>query len=138
MNKTIITVLAVVVLATGGYFVWKALYPSGYSQSSPTNNQNSNQETKSAPEKNTVTIADTAFSPQELKIKVSDTVTWKNEDTAIHKIASDPHPTHTDLPELVSGNLAKGQNYSFTFDKKGTFGYHCHLHVNMKGTIIVE
>ena len=85
----------------------------------------------------TVTIKNFAFSPQTLTINKGDTVIWVNEDSAPHQIASNPHPTHTDLPGLVSGSLSTGQSYSFTFDKAGTFGYHCHIHPSMTGTIIV-
>ncbi|MFH0711414.1 MAG: plastocyanin/azurin family copper-binding protein [Candidatus Aenigmatarchaeota archaeon] len=86
----------------------------------------------------TVKIKNFAFTPNILVIKKGMTVTWSNEDSTPHQIASDPHPTHTDLPELVSGILSNGQNYSFTFTKTGTFGYHCHLHPSMKGTIVVQ
>lgn len=91
-------------------------------------------------EKTTVSvdISGFAFSPAQITIKVGDTVTWTNKDDAPHKVASNPHPTHTDLPGLVSDILAKGDTYSYTFEKAGTFGYHCHLHPNMTGTIIVE
>ncbi|MDD5111259.1 MAG: cupredoxin family copper-binding protein [Candidatus Altiarchaeota archaeon] len=86
----------------------------------------------------TVTIKDFAFQPNEIRIKTGTIVTWINEDSAPHKVASDPHPAHTDLPGLVSGNLAQGQSYSFTFSTPGTFGYHCHLHPSMTGRVIVE
>ncbi len=87
---------------------------------------------------NAVTIKDFAFSPSTLTIKAGTAVTWTTLDSAPHQIASDPHPAHTDLPGLISGTLEEGQSYSFAFDRAGTFGYHCHLHPNMKGTIIVE
>jgi len=87
---------------------------------------------------NVITIKNSAFSPPTLTIKAGTTVTWINEDSEPHKVTSDPHPAHTDLPELVSGDLSKGQSYNFTFTKTGTFGYHCHLHPFMKGQIVVE
>ena len=87
---------------------------------------------------NVITIRGFAFNPPALTIKAGTTVTWVNEDSAPHIIASDPHPTHTDLPGLVSGELSGGQNYSFIFNETGTFTYHCHVHPSMKGTIIVE
>ena len=87
---------------------------------------------------NNIMIKDFAFSPAVLTIKKGDTVTWINEDSAPHKVASDPYPAHTDLPGLVSGALAQGDSYSFTFSQTGTFGYHCHLHPSMTGKVIVE
>ena len=85
-----------------------------------------------------VVIKNFAFDPPSVTVKSGDTVTWINEDTTPHIVASDPHPTHTDLPGLESSSLSQGQSYSFTFVKTGTFGYHCHLHPTMKGTVIVE
>jgi plastocyanin len=34
--------------------------------------------------------------------------------------------------------LAKGESYSFTFKKAGTYTYHCTPHPYMKGTVVVE
>lgn len=87
---------------------------------------------------NTILVKDFAFSPSTLTIKTGTAVTWTNVDAAPHQIASDPHPAHTDLPGLFSDSLSTGQNYSFTFTKSGTFGYHCNIHPSMKGTVIVE
>ncbi|MCX6814494.1 MAG: plastocyanin/azurin family copper-binding protein [Candidatus Aenigmarchaeota archaeon] len=86
---------------------------------------------------NVVRISGFAFIPQTITIKKGETVTWTNEDSVPHQIASDPHPTHTDLPGLLSPALQNGQSYTFTSDKVGTWGYHCHLHPTMKGTAIV-
>jgi len=85
-----------------------------------------------------VNIAGFAFSPAVVKIKVGDTVKWINDDSAPHQVASNPHPVHTDLPGLESDVLSKGGSYSFTFDKAGTWGYHCHIHPMMTGTVVVE
>ena len=85
-----------------------------------------------------VNIADFAFSPSVITVKMGDTVRWTNQEKATHKVASNPHPTHTDLPGLVSTILNLGESYSYTFDKKGTWSYHCHLHPGMTGQIIVE
>jgi plastocyanin len=85
----------------------------------------------------TVIIKDFSFQPSEITVKIGTTVTWKNQDSAPHIVASDPHPTHTDLPGLSSETLSSGGEYSFTFDKLGDFGYHCHLHPSMKGRVKV-
>lgn len=85
-----------------------------------------------------VTISGSKFSPATLTVKVGTTVTWTNQDALPHIVASDPHPTHTKVPGLVSASLSKGGSFSFTFDKAGTFTYHCHLHPEMTGTIVVQ
>ncbi len=71
-------------------------------------------------------------------IAVGDTVTWTNQDSRDHQIASDPHPAHTDLPGLVSETLGKDKAYSFTFTKAGNYGYHDHLNSSIKGVITVK
>jgi hypothetical protein len=37
-----------------------------------------------------------------------------------------------------SGLKSPGESFSFTFNEKGTFSYHCTPHPQMKGTVIVE
>lgn len=85
-----------------------------------------------------VIITDMAFVPATVIINKGQKVTWKNDDLTVHNVASDPHPIHTDLPELASGNIQPGQSYSFVFNDTGNFSYHCHLHPEMKGTVVVK
>jgi len=87
---------------------------------------------------NGVYIKNASFTPSVLTVKVGDTVTWVNQDSFKHKIASDPHPTHTDLPELISGDLSEGQTYTFTFKEAGEFSYHDELNPIKKGIIKVQ
>ncbi len=77
-----------------------------------------------------VTISNFAFVPATLTVKVGTTVTWTNQDTVAHTVASD-------AGDWISSNLAQGQSYTHTFDTAGTFTYHCSIHPNMKGTIVV-
>lgn len=81
--------------------------------------------------KNAVTIANFTYSPVTLTIKVGDSVTWTNNDSATHTATADTGSFDT-------GNLTKGQSKTITFTNKGTFTYHCTFHPNMKGTLIVE
>lgn len=78
-----------------------------------------------------ISIADFSFSPKEVTIKAGTTVTWTNQDSAVHTVTSD-----TEV--FDSGNLEKGKSYSYTFTTVGTFTYYCTPHrANMTGTIIV-
>lgn len=129
MNKIILIVAVLLIVLVAGYLLWSGNYGGNSSPTpSPTN----------AVQTNNVAIENFAFVPQVIKIKKGTTVTWTNKDSAVHKIASDPHPAHTDLPGLVSQTFGQNQIYSFTFDNTGTFGYHCHLHPYMKGQVVVE
>ena len=78
-----------------------------------------------------VDISGFAFVPQTLSVSPGTTVTWTNNDSSSHTIASNDNL-------LQSGNLAKGATFSHTFGQKGTFNYHCSIHPTMTGKIIVE
>jgi plastocyanin len=76
------------------------------------------------------------FTPQTVTIRVGDTVTWDNPDTAMHNVFSDDGITFSNGPPV-----AGPWTYSFTFTATGSFGYHCQLHgtpgTGMFGTVIV-
>ncbi len=88
---------------------------------------------------NTVTYANGTFSPSVLSVPVGTMVTFHNGSMTPMWVASNPHPTHTDYPGFDSlKEIAPGQDYSFTFTKTGTWGYHNHLNRNEVGTISVQ
>ncbi len=89
-------------------------------------------------ETNEVAIRNSGFEPQVIAISAGTTVTWTNEDPATNQVASDPHPIHTDLPGLSSGEMNPGAAYSYTFTTPGTFGYHNHLSPFRKGRVMVR
>ncbi|MDD1689671.1 MAG: cupredoxin family copper-binding protein [Methanoregula sp.] len=83
---------------------------------------------------NTIAIKNFAFDPASLTVKAGTTVTWTNQDSVPHIIASD-----TGSPAAFSSSsLSTGASYSFTFTQAGTYAYHCTIHPSMKGTIIVQ
>src|SRR5215210_3539231 len=77
-----------------------------------------------------VTIVDFAFQPASLEVPVGTTVTWTNSGEA-------PHTVTADDGAFDSGRLAPGASFSQTFDTAGTVTYHCEIHPNMMGTIVV-
>jgi len=78
-----------------------------------------------------VTIQNFAFSPATINVKAGTKVTWTNQDSTTHHVVSD-------TGAFDSGNLAQGQSYSFTFNKTGSYPYHCSIHPSMTGTIVVQ
>ena len=80
---------------------------------------------------NAVTIQNFAFQPANLQVKVGTTVTWTNNDTAPHTV------TFRDGSLTSSALLQKGQSYSYTFTKVGTFSYYCDVHEAMTGQVTV-
>lgn len=78
-----------------------------------------------------INISGFKFDPATVTVKVGATVTWTNQDAADHTITGDDG-------SWTSENLANGATFSFTFDKAGTYAYHCAIHSSMKGTVVVE
>ena len=58
------------------------------------------------------------------------TVTWKNDDSATHRIKSGDGT-------FDSKDLKDGDSFEHTFDTAGTFAYICGIHPSMKGTVTV-
>jgi plastocyanin len=81
-----------------------------------------------------VEIKNFAFEPKTVTIEVGQTVTWTNQDSAAHTVAGDGGIDSG----IDSGDLPKGKSYSKTFDAEGTFDYHCSIHPQMKGQVIVQ
>ena len=80
---------------------------------------------------NEVWLQDMAFNPSTRTVPVNTTVTWTNKDSYSHTVTSDS-------TMFNSGNMSSKATFSFLFAKKGTYKYHCSIHVSMTGTIIVQ
>jgi plastocyanin len=70
-----------------------------------------------------------AFSPASLEVKVGDTVTFKNDDSA-------PHNVSIDGKEL--GMQDPGASVTWIAEKAGSFPYTCTIHPSMNGEIVVK
>lgn len=87
----------------------------------------------------TVSMTDTGFEPSTVTIPVGTTVVFVNNGQALHWPASDVHPTHEILPGFdAKRGLATGDTYSYTFQKKGSWGMHDHLNPRSTATVVVE
>ena len=71
------------------------------------------------------------FIPSELTVKVGQSVTWRNEDTAKHDAFSEESG-------LDTNDIGEGGTVTFQPDKAGTINYICSIHPQMKGTLLVE
>ncbi|MGN6267628.1 MAG: cupredoxin domain-containing protein [Ginsengibacter sp.] len=78
----------------------------------------------------TYNIFNMAF-PAKITVKKGATVKWFNKDGYAHTVTSDDGTT------FDSGNLAAGATFSYTANTVGTFDYHCKIHSNMNGTLVV-
>lgn len=87
----------------------------------------------------TITITNGGFEPASTKIIHGQTVKWINAEATPHWPVSDPHPAHTDHPELDPlHELGQGETFLVTFMKSETIRYHDHLYPEHVGTILVE
>ncbi len=178
-NKTILIILGlIIVLGLAGYFFFQKSrsgsssefqlpqLPTLPEEFQPIQPTQQTPETATQPEltepqieqiqpqtQNIVIYTDSGFSPNTLRIKLGETVTFKNQSSRAMWPASDHHPTHrlysgTSLAEHCPDTegtafdactgIQPGNSWSFTFNKKGTWPYHDHLNPSFTGTIIVE
>jgi plastocyanin len=79
----------------------------------------------------TINIKDFLFDPGSKTINLGDSVKWVNQDSFAHTSTSDSNLWD-------SKNLSSGASFTRLFDKAGKFTYHCHIHPDMTGTIIVR
>ena len=71
------------------------------------------------------------FDPKEATVKVGQSVTWRNEDSA-------KHDAFSEKDALDTNDIDKGGTVTFQPDKAGTINYICSIHPSMKGTLVVE
>lgn len=82
-----------------------------------------------------VVIHTFAFGPQKISVTAGSTVTWTNQDAILHTVtagtATRPRKTFNAKMDGV------GSTFSFTFDRPGTYPYHCSIHEVMTGVVTV-
>jgi plastocyanin len=92
----------------------------------------------------TITIGSNgAVSPSQVTIRVGESVTFVNNDSRVHDMASNPHPAHTDCPSMnAAGNLSPGQTkLTNAFTAARTCGFHDHgnpADAALQGNIIIQ
>ena len=77
------------------------------------------------------TLTTTAFGQNPLTVAVGTTISWLNDDSITHT-------SNADANQWSSGNIPPGGRFNFTFPSAGRFTYHCQIHPNMVGTIVVQ
>lgn len=76
---------------------------------------------------------DKQFSQKKLKVKVGDSVDFRNADPYFHNIYS-----LSDTKSFDLGSYPQGQSKRVTFDKAGKVDIECSIHPNMQMEIEVE
>jgi plastocyanin len=81
----------------------------------------------------TITVKDFAFEPAAVTVASGTTVVWKFE-------GDHPHTSTSDGGSAMPWDSTfkyRGDTYQLTFDRAGTFGYHCRIHPRMTGVVTV-
>jgi plastocyanin len=73
---------------------------------------------------------DTSFNPHSVTINAGGKVSFNSNDAIEH------HPTADD--GSWDGDLAPGGSFNQPFPTAGTYSYHCSIHPNMTGTVVVK
>jgi plastocyanin len=147
--KTILIIIAAILILGGGAFALTRKSdnksPSTTSSTSSDASSTTDTPTTTTPSQSdnqnsatTITYTDSGFTPNTLTVKSGTTVTIKNASSGPLQFDSDPHPEHTDDPELNVGVVASGQSKTFTVTTTGSHGYHNHLNDSDRGTLVVE
>ena len=156
--QNFIWALVIVLVVGGGFLYWQGMQTNPSPAPSPTTVTPTPGTPTSAPAPTpsgapmtaTVTYDGNSFSPSTVTIKKGGTVTWINAASGQMWVASAVHPSHTvysgtsrtehcpDVSDTAFDQCA-GQigNYSFTFTKSGTWGYHDHMMPSATGKVVV-
>ncbi len=91
----------------------------------------------------TIAITSSGVSPSSLTVSPGTRVTFVNNDSRAHFMASNPHPDHTDCPELNQvGALQPGQSRtSGNLNTARTCGFHDHDNPenrSLQGAIVIR
>ena len=91
----------------------------------------------------TITITSSGVSPQSVTVSVGARVTFVNNDSRVHDMSSDPHPQHTDCPEInQAGFLSAGQSrQTGNLTTARTCTYHDHnqsTNASLQGSIVIQ
>ena len=83
-----------------------------------------------------IIIHNYAYQPANIEVVWGTTVTWTNQDTAVHSVVL-PHIVTSETDIRESGPLSQGQSFNYTFLTRGTFQYYCIEHPYMDGIVTV-
>ncbi len=140
MKKLVVGLVAVVVIV--GLLIALAMMnrsssvqPSSSPTVSPISNATGSPQTNATV---SVVYNDSGFSPAQTKVNAGQSITFTNRSSEQIQVDSDPHPIHTDDPELNVGVIAAGQSKTVTLTKKGDFGFHNHLNPSMKARVTIQ
>ena len=115
--------------------------------SSGTADETSSTKSSGKPDGPVIKLSRLMFMPATTEIKVGTTLTWTNDESISHTVTSGEATGIDKTTSLRSGEkpdgtydeqlAKKGDSFSFTYDKAGTYPYYCDIHKGMNGEIVV-
>jgi plastocyanin len=92
---------------------------------------------------NLITITSSGVSPKSIIVQRGSQVTFVNNDSRTHDMQSNPHPEHSDCPELAQVGFLRvgGSRQSGNLNIAMTCGYHDNQNegnTSLQGTILVQ
>lgn len=150
--KRVSLILAIVIIIAIGAVAWAVSRPSKGTTTSTSSTSSTPSSSTTPPSTNasppasgqsdsqaaTITYSESGFSPATLTVKAGTTITIKNDSNELMQFDSDPHPEHTDDPELNVGSIVAGDSKTIKVTVTGTHGFHNHLKSSDTGTLIVQ
>jgi plastocyanin len=135
MGKSALVAIVVLIIVVGGAVALNHNSKTNNNPAPATNNSTtSNSSSTQASSTGQVEIKNMMFTPSQITIQKGGTVTWTNNDTMTHTVTDDLN----NVGGPASGEIQPGSTYSFTFNKTGSFQYHCTIHSSMRGTIVIK
>lgn len=164
MTNSTIGILLILLVLIGGYWLLSrdaapntpVSTPQQTRQNNTTSTPQANQQNRSTSTRSTTTLSSTVrytdqgFVPASVTIQNGGTVTWIDDTRANTMwVASADHPTHAmysgtnradhcpDANNTAFDQCQNGEQYTFTFNKAGTWNYHNHSRANATGSVTV-
>jgi plastocyanin len=142
-KAAIIAGLAIVVIAIG-IFIFNIDSAEAPQPGSALTEETAGPEQASQPEQSqedaqfNMVYSDSGFEPSSLTVPAGTVVSIQNNSSSALQFSSDPHPAHTDNPELNAITLEPGSQATVEVTTKGAWGVHNHLNHSHTATLTVE
>ncbi|MBU0750417.1 hypothetical protein KKH15_02780 [Patescibacteria group bacterium] len=149
--KSILILIAVVLVALAGYFVFTNRAAAPISPATESETEADSGDSFAA----TVVYSDEGFSPSNVNLAVGETVRFVNTSSGKMWVGVDDHPTHTKYDgtstrehcadgKATNGTFDQceavpaGAYWQYTFNTEGVWAYHNHVQSSFGGTITVS
>lgn len=91
-------------------------------------------------EPNAIHMGMNMFMPDTVRVNAGSTITWQNHSPMLHNVVGVYKTESGKGIVITSPDLEHMQSWSYTFDEKGVFRYHCTYHYDegMTGEIVIS